>query len=152
MWRLYRWSCLQDNLLHRTKLKRWQGWQHLTAMSCLNATYGTRDVSAYFRYILRTSVLSVPTTLTKSSCNSRPGWTIMSAWVKQSFSLFGMGKTVTSSGCGRLCRDLGHAYPSRPRFNSLLICTMSSLASSRVLLTNLSPNSRGMILAVCGST
>jgi hypothetical protein len=54
----------------RTKLKRWQRWQHLTAMSSLNATYETKDVSIYINYIMRMSILSVPIALAKSGCNS----------------------------------------------------------------------------------
>ncbi len=67
----------------------------------------------------------------------------MSASVKPSFLLFGMGKTVTSCGCGRSCRHHGHPYPSHYKYSSLLIRAASSPASSHVLFTNRSPNLRG---------
>ena len=51
----------------------------MIAMSNPNATYGTRDVLTYIRYILRISVSSLLTTSTKSGCNSRPGLTVMLA-------------------------------------------------------------------------
>ena len=42
----------------------------MTAMSSLNATYETKDVSIYINYIMRMSILSVPIALAKSGCNS----------------------------------------------------------------------------------